>query len=201
MRNKRLYILLATVLTASLLFSACGKKDSKTDTKTDTDSATEEEAAPSATEETAKGTLTQLSGAKTAITSFGAQGEIEVTDVTLNFWPGEQYKDIYTFSPDESNMFIRLGVKFTNTGTEEFSLNFTSFALNTAAEKDVSETFSINDSNSVDHLDLQDVAAGQSVTGALYYEVAKTETVETMSLVYEGYDADVNKVTFEIPFK
>lgn len=195
MRNKKLYILLATLLTASLLFSACGKKDSKTDTKTDTDSATEE------ADDASTGTLTELSGAKTAITAFGAQGDLEVTDVTLNFWPGEQYKDIYTFSPDENNMFIRIGLKFTNTGTEEFSLNFTNFALNTAAEKDVSETLSINDSNSTDHLDLQDVAAGQSVTGALYYEVAKTETVEAMSLVYEGYDADVNKVTFEIPFK
>lgn len=193
MRNKKLYILLATVLTASLLFSACGKKDSKTDTKADTDSATEEAAST--------GTLTELSGAKTAITSFKTQGDFEVTDVTLNFWPGKEYKDIYTFSPDEGDMYIRVGVKFTNTGTENFSLNFTSFALNTSGEKDLSEALAINDSNSTDHLDLQDVAAGQSVTGALYYEVPKTEAVETMSLVYEGYDADVNKVTSEIPFK
>lgn len=198
MRNKKLYVLLATLLTTSLLLSACSKKDSKTDTKTDTDtdSATEEEITDAATV-----TLTELSGAKTTVTEFDAQGELEVTDVTLNFWPGEEYKGVYTFEPDQGNMFIRVGVKFTNTGTENFSLNYTSIVLNTAAEKGATETVYINDSNSKDHLDLQDVAAGQSASGGLYFEVPKTETLSTMSLVYEAYDLDLNTVPFEIPFK
>jgi hypothetical protein len=47
-------------------------------------------------------------------------------------------------------------------------------------------TSSINEGNSTDRLETTKLAAGASVTGAMYYEVSAKETRESMHLVYSG---------------
>jgi hypothetical protein len=141
----------------------------------------------SANQNKARGQKINLSAANTTVLYFGSQAELKVTDLTLDFFPNA---NVLKDPKSEGKQFVRLNISLTNTGTEDFPLNFTSLFLKSSKEAKVMETFMINDSNSQDHLPSKTLAKGETVSGALYFEVDAAETKDTLSLVYRGYDKD-----------
>lgn len=141
----------------------------------------------SSTQNKSRGQKLDLTGAKTDVLYFGSAAELKVSDLTLDFFPDG---NVLTDPKSESKQFVRLSISLTNTGTQDFPLNFTSFFLKTSKEPKVTETFMINDSNSADHLPTKTLAKGENVSGALYFEVDAAETKDSLSLVYRGYDKD-----------
>jgi len=146
----------------------------------------------------ARGEMMELSDATVAMQNFTASATLKVNSVTLDFYPDAA---VLSDPKDEGRQFISVEVTVENTGEENFSLNFTSFHLDTAAEKGVTETFLLNESNVTDHLESVDLAVGESATGKLYFEVAGDEDLSTMSLVYEGYNEDIEDVEGIVEFE
>ncbi|MCA9383649.1 DUF4352 domain-containing protein [Candidatus Dojkabacteria bacterium] len=142
--------------------------------------------------------LIELSDASAEIRDYTASATLHVNSVTLDFFPEEG--EVIGDPSDDGNQFIRVEVTVENTGDEEFALFFSSFLLDTSAENGIGETFLINDSNSNDHLESTDLGSGESTTGALYFEVSADESLDTMKLLYEGYDENFEDVYGEVPF-
>lgn len=135
-----------------------------------------------------RGQKTDLTDVKTEITYFDAKADMTVNNVTLDFFP--ENGKVLSDPKEDGNQFVRVELTFTNTGSEEFAMNYTNVTLDTSTEEDVSQTFLINDSNATDQLASKDLAPGESATGAMYFEVPGTETLSTLSVSYKGYDGE-----------
>lgn len=136
----------------------------------------------------ARGQKTDLTDVKTEITYFDTKAEMKVNSVTLDFYP--ENGKVLSDPKKEGNQFVRVDLTFKNTGTAEFDMNYTNVSLDTSSETGVSQTFLINDSNATDLLGTKDVAPGETVTGAMYFEVPAKETVSTLKVSYKGYDSE-----------
>jgi hypothetical protein len=175
------------ILAAAFLFSCGGKKDStanETVTSTSVSDHKQEVSTPNTTGD---------------VIYFDAKAQIKVNSVTMDFFPasGEVLGD----PKKDGKQFVRIEVTITNTGKDALTPSYTSFTLNTAKEKGVGITFLINEGNSKDGYKDKELKAGESNTGALYFEVDGKETPVTMTLVYSGGYADGKTQVVEIPLK
>lgn len=134
-----------------------------------------------------RGQKTEFTNAKTDITYFDAKAEMQVNTVTLDFFP--ESGKVITDPKKEGNQFVRVDLTFKNTGNEPFAMNYTNITMDTSNKEGVSQTFLINEGNVSDTLKSKELAAGETVTGAMYFEVPATETLSTMKVSYRGYDA------------
>ncbi len=135
-----------------------------------------------------RGQKTDLTDVKTEITYFDAKADMTVNNATLDFFP--ENGKVLSDPKEDGNQFVRVELTFTNTGSEEFAMNYTNVTLDTSTEEEVSQTFLINDSNATDQLTSKDLTPGESATGAMYFEVPATETLSTLKVSYKGYDGE-----------
>lgn len=165
--------LVATVLVSSLLLTSCGS-------------------------EAKRGTSMDLTGKKVTVNYFKAQAEMEVKSITTDFFP--ENKKVLSDPKKDGNQFVRLEVAFKNTGKEAFKVNFTQARLDGKEAKDAMQSSLINKGNVTDRLENKELAAGESTSGALYFEVPASETKDTLILSYKGYEGSEAKM-FSVPLK
>ncbi|MDA1060988.1 MAG: DUF4352 domain-containing protein [bacterium] len=170
----------------SISLTGCGNSETSDETSSD---ATPTPAADAPI--TLEGTI-ELTGAKATIDYFDARADVEITDLTFNFWPT---KSEPIFEPDDGNMFVRIGATVTNIGDEPFYFNTTAFSLNSSVGEGDYETFLIGD----DIAPYGDIAVGESITTGIYYEVAETDNLDTLELVIEGADSEGGTLTTVLP--
>lgn len=182
---------LATILATAFLFSCGGK----TGEISSTDSTKKEESPVATSDHKPEVSKPNTKG---QILYFDAKGEITVNSLTTDFFPnGEVLRD----PKKDGKQFIRIEVTITNNGKDPFTPSYTSFYVNTAKEKNVGMTMLVNDGNTTDAYKDKELKAGESNTGALYYEVDGKETPATMTLVYNGGYTDGKTQILEIPLK
>lgn len=128
------------------------------------------------------------------ITFMKTSADLKINNITFNFYPKG---DLLSNPAKKGKQFIRLEVTITNPNPTPYNVNFTVFNLNTSTEKGVKITYYINEGNSTDCLKRTTLKQGESVTGALYYEVDKTETLETIKFSCDNYNAQAKKVQEE----
>lgn len=145
-----------------------------------------------------RGTLTALSDAKINVKYFQAVADMSVKNVTMDFFPagGKVLGD----PKEDGNQFVRVEMMFENPNTEVFKMNYTNIQLDTPTEKGIDITFYINDSNVSDLLKSKDLAQGESLSGALYYEVPANLKAEDLTVSYTGYEGMESK-DYKIPLK
>ena len=131
------------------------------------------------------------------IQRFKNTGVVTVESVTMNFFPANGR--VLTDPRTKGGQFVRVAVNVTNTSATAFTVAYTSFHLLTSDGAKHSLTSSINRGNSNDRLATTKLEPEASVSGALYYEIAATETLEQLALVFEGY-AGTEKKDFRIAF-
>lgn len=97
------------------------------------------------------------------IVAFKSNARLVVRNVTLDFWPpgGRVLGD----PRKKGRQFVRVEIAVTNTGTEPYSLNYTSFDLSTSEAPRVTQTSSINKGNSTDRLGTAQLPPGGSALG------------------------------------
>lgn len=137
-------------------------------------------------------------GASTDIAFFDTKATMTVDDVTLDFFP--ENKKVLKDPKEDKKQFVRAGLTFKNNGDKPFKMNYTNITLDGAAEKGVMLTFLLNKSNVQDLLDSKELAKGESVSGAMYFEVPAEEKLETLSVSYKGY-VDGESKEFKVPLK
>ncbi len=136
-----------------------------------------------------KADVIQYTAKEASLTYFKSTARMDLKTATLGFMP--EGKVLGGDPSAEGKQFARVEVTITGTAEEPYYFNYTNFSLDTAKEKGVTQTFLINDSNAKDLFSStsnKKLAKGESVTGAIYYEVDAKETLDTMSLNYKGYD-------------
>jgi hypothetical protein len=112
-------------------------------------------------------------------------GTVAIDSVTLDFFPANGR--VLSDPKDKGNQIVRVNVTITNTSETPFRVAYTSLKLRPRDGTKVTVTSTINRGNSADRLASVQLAPGASVTGALYYEVPASETLDSLALVYEGY--------------
>lgn len=134
----------------------------------------------------------------TEVSYFKAKGTLTVTDVTTDFYPasGKVLRD----PKDDGKQFVRIGLHIENTGEEQFGFNFTTLRFNTSDGEGSLPSLLINKSNADDILKSKDLASGESIDGALYFEAPASDTLDNMSLVFQGYEGTTQK-DYTIPLK
>ncbi|HAS42976.1 MAG TPA: hypothetical protein DCS93_21025 [Microscillaceae bacterium] len=139
----------------------------------------------------------KIAVAKTAkIFAIGkGEAEVKVSSVTMDFFPEGK---IVLLGDDKQ--VVRFELEITNNNDEEYSFNNSTVRLNTNTEKDKTLAIIINKSNSDDVLASAKIAKGNSIKGAMYYEVPKSVTLKDLTLVFKGYDAKMKAQNIEIPF-
>lgn len=165
-------VLLAGVAALLLVGAGCGGGGTGTPAPSG-ETKQEEKAAAS------PGQKTELTGATVKAMYFDAETEVAVKNVTLNFLPADGTP------PDDGKQYVRVELSITNIGKKSFSVNPVNYRLKTSAPELEGYTF-ILESAMPDFLPDKEIQPGESVTGALPYEVSTSETLDTMSLVYEG---------------
>jgi len=171
----------AVLLSTLLVFASCGEQAASTsDTKT-TSASVASTSGP-------RGTKTELSDKKVEITYFKKKAEMEVRSVTMDFYPttGEVLRD----PKKDGKQFVRVDLTFKNTGTDTFKVNYTQAHLDGTTTKDETQTSLINKTNATDILGVTELAVGETVSGALYFEVTESEKKEDLSISYKGYDGE-----------
>lgn len=144
-----------------------------------------------------RGTKIELSNKKTEITYFKAKTEMSVNSVTLDYYPSNG--KVLSDPKKENNQFVRLDLSFKNTGTEKFKVNYTQVSVNGATAKAETQTSLINKGNSTDILETKELAPGETTSGAIYVEVPASETKDTLSVSYKGYDSESKQ--YEVSLK
>ena len=115
---------------------------------------------------------------------FSDTATVTVESVTLNFFPTEG--GVLGDPRKEGKQFVRVALSVANTDVEPFSMNYTNFELQTSNGTRHSTTSSINKGNSNDRLESAKITTGDSVSGALYYEVSGDETRDTLTFIHTG---------------
>jgi len=123
------------------------------------------------------------------------EAEVKVSSVTMDFFPEGKVVLL-----DEDKQVIRFELEITNNNDEEYSFNNSTVRLNTNTEKDKTLAIIINKSNADDVLASAKIAKGNSIKGAMYYEVPKTVTLKDLTLVFKGYDAKMKAKNIEVSF-
>ncbi|MFL5730897.1 MAG: DUF4352 domain-containing protein [Cytophagaceae bacterium] len=180
--------LVAVTLITTSLISCGGKKDDSGNAGTTEQTAASSDHKPEVSKP----------NTKAQVLYFDAKAEINVNSVTLDYFPtGEVLRD----PKKEGKQFLRVEVAITNNGKDPLTPSYTSFKVNTAKEKGVGMTMLVNDGNSTDGYKDKELKAGETNTGALYFEVDGKETPATMTLVYDGGYVDGKTQILEIPLK
>ena len=173
--NKVVFFPVSILMSAALLLSSCG--------------------GPAASG--ARGTKS-TQGGSTEITFFDTKATMVADDLTLDFFPDNQ--KVLSDPKTDGNQFVRVGITFKNTGEKPFKMNYTNITLDSSKEKGGMLTFLLNKSNVSDLLDSKELAKGESVSGALYFEVPKADAAKDLMLSYKGYDGGDSK-EYKIPLK
>lgn len=143
------------------------------------------------------GQKTELTGALVKTVYFDAETELAVKNVTLNFLPANGTP------PDEGNQYVRVEMSVTNTGKVPFTVNPVNYRLKTTAPE-LEDYAWILESSMADFLQQKELQPGETAAGAWAYEVSSSETLDTISLVYEGAvskDGSTDRKDYAIPFK
>ncbi len=173
--NKVLFFPVSIVISCAILLTSCG--------------------GPAAS--TSRGAKS-TQGGSTEITFFDTKATMMADDLTLDFFPGDQ--KVLSDPKDDGNQFVRVGITFKNTGDKPFKMNYTNITLDNSKEKGGMLTFMLNKSNVSDLLGSKELAKGESVSGALYFEVPKADMAKDLTLSYKGYDGGDSK-EYKVPLK
>ena len=183
--NKHLFLpAFALLLVMSLSACSTQKKEPAPENTTPTGT----ESSSSSTESSqARGTKTELANASTLVKYFKAEATMKVKSVTLDFMPnGEVLSD----PKEDGKQFVRVELEFSNAGTEPFSMNYTNVTIDTTSTEGELITMLVNQGNVDDLLPSKELAQGESITGALYFEVPASETLDTLKVSYRGYEEE-----------
>lgn len=143
------------------------------------------------------GNMIEFSDKKTEITYFKAKAEMSVDSITLGFMPPAD-KPLLSDPSEDGNQFVKVMLTFTNTGEEPFKMNYTNVSLNHSAAAEDGITFLVNKGNVEDLLESKELAAGESTSGALYFEVPAADTAANLGVNYSGYDGESTLYTVEL---
>jgi hypothetical protein len=127
------------------------------------------------------------------IYNFKDTATLTVDSVTLNFFPSKGR--VLGDPRKQGKQFVRVQVGVTNAGSGVYSVNYTNFYLQTSDGTRHSTTSSINKGNSDDRLESTKLDPKGSTSGALYYEVSRKETLDTLTFVYTGRQGTDHKDT------
>lgn len=150
-----------------------------------------------------RGQMVALTNAKTTAKYFDALVDIEVKNVTLDFF--QEGALLGSDLKEDGKQLVRVEFMVTNKGKEAFDVNSTAFRLVTSTEKEGDTYYIFVDSKKLTDIIVPEgmtsktLQAGESASGALYFEAPATDTLENLSFSYEGYDGDTKFYT--IPFK
>ncbi len=128
---------------------------------------------------------------KAAIHYFKNAATVAIDSVTTGYRPpnGRLLRD----PKSTGGQIVRVSLTVTNTSETPFRVGYTAFRLKMSDGEKQMITSLINRGNNTDRLTTETLAPGASIAGALYYEVPASETLETLTLVYEGYEGSTKK--------
>jgi len=128
---------------------------------------------------------------KAAIHYFKNAATVAIDSVTTGYRPpnGRLLRD----PKSTGGQIVRVSLTVTNTSETPFRVGYTAFRLKMSDGEKQMITSLINRGNNTDRLTTETLAPGASIAGALYYEVPASETLQTLALVYEGYEGSSKK--------
>lgn len=134
------------------------------------------------------------------VTYFDACADIKINNVTMDFWPSSG--NVLSDPKEKGKQFVRVELSVTSVCDKVFPYNYTSYKLKGSDGNQDGVTMYINDGNAKDIVkDTKDLKKGESVTTALYFEVAANDKVQDLTFVAEGYDATAKSSNAEIRLK
>ncbi|MDZ4757562.1 MAG: DUF4352 domain-containing protein [Bacteroidota bacterium] len=120
--------------------------------------------------------------------NFGACASITLKNATLDFWPTNSTN---LENPKKTKkQFVRLEIDILSNCEEAYNYNYTSFRMKCSDGSIVMTSVHLDISRVPDQkTEIHELAKGQTLTTALYFEVPETETVNSLSFIVNGYDA------------
>lgn len=144
-----------------------------------------------------RGTLTKMTKSQDVV-FYLSQANITVNEVVLDFYPDT---DAELADPNvNGEQYVKVNITILNTSdSKKFSVNSYLFHLDGANFDDALDSLLITSDHVDDFLPVTDLEPGTSVSGSMYYLIAKDEKLEDLVLVYEGFDG-TNLVDKEYSF-
>lgn len=112
------------------------------------------------------------------------RGTVTVVSVTLRFAPADGLKD-FENPASRRGQFVRVEVKIANTGKVPLTILTPDFYLKTAGGTRISRTIDLRSPRVPYVLDgTKKLAPGESVEGALYYDIGVDEVLDQLRLAF-----------------
>ncbi|MFC1618126.1 DUF4352 domain-containing protein [Patescibacteria group bacterium] len=188
----KIALVIALACAVSLVLAGCGDEFQEKVDEASQDHANEEIAL-------------DASSSKAEIYDFDATGEVAAKNVTMDYYPttAESSEEQFTLDiidpKNTGDQYIRFDVDVTNTGTDDLPFyDGVDFKLQTSAGGYTDSDFmtGLEDQAEADVFkDVSEIPAGETVSGAVYFQVSEGETFDDIKLFYESSKSDPE--TFE----
>ncbi len=143
---------------------------------------------------------------KTKVYNYDATAEVTVGSVTLDYYPAkaDSREDKFTLDildpKNSGEQYIRFDVEVANTGEEDFPFyDGVYFKLQPSSKGYTDTTFITglsDDPNTDEFTNVSEIPIGETVSGAVYFQIPETDTLADLKLFYESSKMDAD--TFEI---
>lgn len=144
-----------------------------------------------------RGNATTMSKSQEVVFA-ASKAKVTVNEVVMDFYPDT---DAELADPAANGeQYVKVNITIENTDDKQkFSVNSFLFHLDGANFDDALDSLLITEDHVDDFLPISDLEPGASISGSMYYLIAKDEKLEDLVLVYEGFDG-TNLVDKEYSF-